>query len=342
MDSTQNIKETISIDFSCLNCDQIFVTSKARLYCSLRCRSDAKLIRYARNVIKNGTYNQPDIREAVEVKLAHACSEAGYYDEKIRKLSKKQRNKIFERDNGLCRRCGKSGTEIDHINGGNNEPDNLQLLCAKCHIRKTRSRVKPLTPDHPFYEEIKARRKNLLSLIFASEPERMCYEPEDWKTIQAQLMSGQWEVLKAIKEDVEGKSRYSDPIEEERITQELSELAQLELQLEILESQKQEQRDQILTPEIVAKLEDIETDFTSKKRVVNESIQKLKEKIKERVSDYKNSVKGSDFHAVWRRGTARWDNKGLEEYAKTHPEILQFRIEGKGSVVINQIKKKQK
>jgi len=58
-------------------------------------------------------------------------------------------------------------------------------------------------------------------------------------------MSGQWEVLKKIKEDVEGKSRHSDPVEEERITQELGELTELESQLEILESQKQEQQNRI-------------------------------------------------------------------------------------------------
>lgn len=155
-------------------------------------------------------------------------------------------------------------------------------------------------------------------------------------------MAEQWQLLKQIREDVEGKSRYSDPVEEERITEELNELAELESHLELLESQKQEHHDLILTPEIVAKLNDIENEFNDKKNVVNNSIQTLRDRIKERVGDYKNSIKGSDFHAVWRKGSVRWDSTGLEEYAKTHPEILQFRIEGKSSVAISPIKKKEK
>lgn len=340
-ETTTNISGTITIDFSCLNCDLAFSTTKARLYCSLRCQSDAKLIRYARNVIKKGTYNQPDIREAIEMKLAHACSQAGYYNEKARSLSKEIRSQVFERDNGLCRRCAMPGNEIDHIDGDSSDLDNLQFLCSKCHIRKTRSRIKPILPEHPRYEEISERRKSLLSRIFAAAPERICYEPEGWREIQTRLRSEQWEILKRIKEDVEAKNRHIDPVEEELITQELKELAELESQLELLALQEKEERDQILTPEIVSKLEHIENEFIVKKGAVKDSIESLKDRIKDRVGDYGNSVKGSDFHAIWRRGAVRWDNKGLEEYAKTHPEILQFRIQGKGSVVINQVKKKQ-
>ncbi|MBK9497534.1 MAG: HNH endonuclease [Xanthomonadales bacterium] len=45
-------------------------------------------------------------------------------------------------ENPMCSMCGTSvATELDHIkaltNGGTNDDDNLQGLCAACHERKT-------------------------------------------------------------------------------------------------------------------------------------------------------------------------------------------------------------
>ena len=56
------------------------------------------------------------------------------------------RDRIKRRDCGLCQECKrhgriKPGTEVDHIvaltNGGTNDDDNLELLCAGCHETKT-------------------------------------------------------------------------------------------------------------------------------------------------------------------------------------------------------------
>ena len=68
--------ETISIDFQCVNCDQIFVVSKhATLYCSQRCRQDAKLIRYVRACLKDSRTNDPLVLEAIKRRFAFAYSE---------------------------------------------------------------------------------------------------------------------------------------------------------------------------------------------------------------------------------------------------------------------------
>lgn len=54
--------------------------------------------------------------------------------------------KIYARYGGHCASCGRKLTagedyEIDHkialANGGSDDDDNLQLLCAGCHILKT-------------------------------------------------------------------------------------------------------------------------------------------------------------------------------------------------------------
>lgn len=59
----------------------------------------------------------------------------------------RDRNRIRQRDNGLCQACLDKnivtiGTEVDHIiplhKGGPDTDDNKQLLCDPCHVAKTR------------------------------------------------------------------------------------------------------------------------------------------------------------------------------------------------------------
>jgi 5-methylcytosine-specific restriction protein A len=48
---------------------------------------------------------------------------------------------VLARDGGVCQTCGEVGTIVDHIHpkslGGSDELDNLALICARCHRRKT-------------------------------------------------------------------------------------------------------------------------------------------------------------------------------------------------------------
>ncbi|MCY3780026.1 MAG: HNH endonuclease signature motif containing protein [Chloroflexi bacterium] len=50
---------------------------------------------------------------------------------------------IRERDEHACQNCGERGNEVDHITpiragGAMWDPENLQVLCSSCHVRKTR------------------------------------------------------------------------------------------------------------------------------------------------------------------------------------------------------------
>ena len=66
---------------------------------------------------------------------------------------------IFNRDGYRCVQCGRRGRlECDHIEpreaGGSDHPDNLQTLCRRCHIAKTRAdRGQELTPDQEDWQE---------------------------------------------------------------------------------------------------------------------------------------------------------------------------------------------
>lgn len=334
--------ETISIDFSCVNCDQVFIVSgAAKLYCSQRCHQDAKLVRYVRACIKDGRISDPLVNQAIGTRFAFAYSEKGYYDEKARYVSPERKQQVIKRDGGLCRLCGAVGTEIDHINGDSDDLDNLQLLCHDCHSEKTEASMVPITPGHERYEEILARANELRARIEAQTPLRPCDDEANWNDIYRELLKEQRELLRRIKEDIEGKARNVDPIEEERITQELNELNSLNSQREALEAEKQARIDEIITPELLKRVRAIEEEYDGYIEPLDESISELRGRIRKRTEHNRFSVKGVGFHAIWRRGPVKWDNDGLEEYAKTHPEILQYRKEGKGSAIVEPIRKKQ-
>ena len=62
------------------------------------------------------------------------------------------RRRILERDNWTCRECRKYGHHVDHIRplhkGGDPwAADNVQVLCWRCHVKKTRQENRrKLTP----------------------------------------------------------------------------------------------------------------------------------------------------------------------------------------------------
>lgn len=48
---------------------------------------------------------------------------------------------ILNRGMYLCADCKQFGDQVDHMDGNshNNDPENLQVLCLRCHSSKTRT-----------------------------------------------------------------------------------------------------------------------------------------------------------------------------------------------------------
>lgn len=60
---------------------------------------------------------------------------------RIKQLTTAEKDRIRERDWHVCRECGEPARQVDHIteiaDGGDNHPENLQLLCDTHHALKT-------------------------------------------------------------------------------------------------------------------------------------------------------------------------------------------------------------
>lgn len=314
------------VDFPCLNCDRpVTLTTTAKLYCSDLCSDEAHFVRYFRACISDGRINQPDIKEALQIRMGHIL--AGGYNERERRLPDDVRGAVFERGKNLCRKCGRPGTDIDHIEGSSNEMENLQVLCRPCHNEKTLSKFRPLPPeDEEEGVEIHAKKKGLLLRVHSLTPQRACDDEEGWHTLSRRLMSERRQSLRKerlrYKKLIKAKETEVDI---DSLTEQLNELGSLREQQEALKEEQEARIAEFYTPEIKARVEEIKAEFSDRAESIKERMDVLSAAVKERVSRYGETVNGSDWQAVWRRGRADWDAEAINCYAETHPEILIFR-----------------
>ena len=169
----------------CLNCDGGLV--KPKLFCSDLCTDEASLVRYIRRCRQDGRDRKPDVREAVQIRMAHIL--AGGYSERERELSRSVRLQVIARDGGRCQKCGEPGTEIDHIAGSSGDLMNLQLLCRKCHVSKTKASMKPISPENKLFDEYMEKIAFLMDRANAREPRRVCDDPQSWPTAWKTILS---------------------------------------------------------------------------------------------------------------------------------------------------------
>ena len=121
------------------------------------------------------------------------------------------------------------------------------------------------------------------------------------------------------------------------IASKLDQLADLHNQQDRLSGDKQALVDQVLTPEVRARLAEIEAEFESKSETAGVKIATLEAEIKAEVLAKGETVKGGKFQAVWNKGRQSWDDKGLTAYAESHPEVMRFRKQGEPSVTIRKV-----
>lgn len=161
----------------CANCFQPLPDDnkhKPALFCSERCNSVAKDVRYWRKALRNGSLqNDPETRLVLHTRIAHLL--AGGYNAAARTIPAGVRAFVFGRDE-VCVQCGGPGQEIDHIDGHSNDPANLQLLCTDCHHAKTASHFVPASEEQKaFVDRLEQER------VLPDEPSRLCDDETFWQ-----------------------------------------------------------------------------------------------------------------------------------------------------------------
>jgi hypothetical protein len=147
-------------------------------YCSMRCKGEAKAVRYARaKLVQHGVRQiralPSDLGDAAKMKIAHTIG--GGYDDSARRVPAGTKRAIWERDSSTCTQCGAPATQIDHIAGPSSDPSNLRLLCSACHTAVTSSHFRSVEPG----TAEAAKALELLGRIAAARPKRAC-DGMDW------------------------------------------------------------------------------------------------------------------------------------------------------------------
>jgi len=110
----------------------------------------------------------------------------------------------------------------------------------------------------------------------------------------------------------------------------LDELAQLRHNAARLAEMKRE----AVPAEVQQILADIDAEFDPEIARTNTAISSAENEIKELVIENGATVKAAGLQAVYAQGRVSWDTDKLDGYAVAHPEIKQFKTQGKPSVSI--------
>ena len=118
------------------------------------------------------------------------------------------------------------------------------------------------------------------------------------------------------------------------IIEKLDQLDEFRSQRDSIYLQQDEATKAAFPDELRKTLDDIEVEFSGRVVVVNEKIATLEKEIRVDVLGNGATIKGTYLQAVWNKGCVSWNTEALDGYAAAHPEIEQFRKQGKPSVSI--------
>ena len=118
------------------------------------------------------------------------------------------------------------------------------------------------------------------------------------------------------------------------ITKLLDKLSELYAQRDLLAMQKQEMINAVLTPEIRAKLAEIDAETAPMFEAVNANAAELEATVKATVLEHGATVKGAHLQAVYVKGRVSWDTDKLDGMAALIPQLNEARKVGQPSVAI--------
>ena len=95
---------------------------------------------------------------------------------------------------------------------------------------------------------------------------------------------------------------------------------------------------EVLKKDIIAKvqpeLDAIDAQFADELLSKRADYEEIEKQIRGDVLKAGQSFKGDYWHFVYSKGPVTWNTQALEGYCKAHPELLEYRKEGKPSVAV--------
>lgn len=117
----------------------------------------------------------------------------------------------------------------------------------------------------------------------------------------------------------------------------LDALDEIKSRRKLTQISKQALIDQVLTPEIKARLAEIDEEFEPQETIGAELERSITDEIKAKVIETGATVKSKHLQAVYRHGSITWDTKFLEGLSAVIPDVNRARREGAPSVSIRPI-----
>lgn len=118
----------------------------------------------------------------------------------------------------------------------------------------------------------------------------------------------------------------------------LNRLYELKTAMTETEKRKQAEIDTILTPEILAQVEEIRKKWADTTESMTAEIAELEADIKADVLSCGETVKGARLMAVWNKGRVSWDGKKLDGMRALIPQLDAARIVADPTVAIREAK----
>jgi hypothetical protein len=119
----------------------------------------------------------------------------------------------------------------------------------------------------------------------------------------------------------------------EHIADKLERLTNLQAAADLTRMDYEKKRAEIMK-QIQGDLEALETEYQPLLETTEKNIEALTAEIKNEVLLHGESVQGGKFRASYVKGRVSWDSQGMGKYAESHPDVLQFRREGRPSVTL--------
>lgn len=156
---------------------------------------------------------------------------------------------------------------------------------------------------------------------------------------RCQSKTWQTELKKSLKYIVVAQlDKMNERPTREHVAEKLERLTNLRGGVDVARLDYEAKRAEILK-QIQAELDALDAEYKPILESAEENIATLENEIKTDVLLYGESVSSGTYRATYTKGRVSWDNEGMEKYAASHSDVLQFRKQGQPIVSLRIVSK---